>query len=122
MNLAQIKAAIAEGKTVHWSNELYVVEGKDLNNLSIVCTSNNHTIGLTWLDGETLNGKEEDFFIPKNINGHNLYLLRDFTKEEFQGENNLALMVLEGLDICKRCGEYESGLDNPCLKNNTTEG
>lgn len=64
MTLAEIKQAVQEGKKVHWSNKLYTVEydnyTKDYN---IVCT-NGYVIGLTWQDGITMNGKEEDFYIP----------------------------------------------------------
>lgn len=63
MNAQEIKAAIASGKTVCWSNPGYKVVGKDLNNLIIFCASTKHGIGLTHSDGTTLNGKEEDFFI-----------------------------------------------------------
>lgn len=58
MNLQQIKAAVAAGLPVHWSNAGYVVKG----NL-ITFTANDHSIGLTHLDGVTLNGKECEFFI-----------------------------------------------------------
>ena len=63
MTLLEIKQAIKRGKVVYWSNDLYTVQGENLNNLSIVCYSNNHCIGLTWLDGVTLNGKESEFYI-----------------------------------------------------------
>jgi hypothetical protein len=66
MNLAQIKTAIAEGKTVNWKNASYVVIKDNLGQYFIRCDINQHHIGLTWLDGETLNGKEEDFFIAIN--------------------------------------------------------
>lgn len=63
MTLAEIKQAIAEGKTVHWSNELYYVNKVGEDNYVIACKSNNHAIGLTWEDGVTMNGKEESFYI-----------------------------------------------------------
>ena len=64
MTLEEIKTAIAEGKKVYWSNIGYeVVKTKD--DYVIKNTSNGHPIGLTWMDGVTLNGKEEDFFINK---------------------------------------------------------
>lgn len=58
MNLKQIKAALAAGLPVHWSNVGYVVKGE-----TITFTPNDHSIGLTWADNVTLNGKESDFFI-----------------------------------------------------------
>lgn len=62
MNLQEIKQAIADGKKVHWSNKLYdVIESKW--EYLIRCNSNGHCIGLTWQDGVTMNGREEDFFI-----------------------------------------------------------
>lgn len=76
MNLGEIKEAIENGKTVCWSNDGYEVkkyDGKELDedtweyvpvvNYEIVCLSNQHMIGLTWVDGVTLNGKEKDFYI-----------------------------------------------------------
>ena len=61
MTLAGIKAAHAQGRTVHWMNEGYTVAGKDPDNLRIEFW-NNHAIGLTHADGTTLNGREEDFY------------------------------------------------------------
>jgi len=67
MTLAEIKTAVQEGKKVHWSNSLYTVEydnyTKDYN---IICT-NGYCIGLTWRDGITMNGKEEDFYIEPDL-------------------------------------------------------
>lgn len=61
MNLQQIKQAIADGKQVYWSNTSYkVIDGGKAGYL-IKC-SNGHSIGLTWADDVTLNGKEQDFF------------------------------------------------------------
>ena len=59
MTLEEIKQAIADGKTVHWSHEGYVVTKHHL----IHCLSNDSCIGLTHQDGITMNGKEEDFFL-----------------------------------------------------------
>lgn len=63
MNLQQIKDAIAKGQTVHWSNTGYTVEQSKSGIYHIVFAGNGHRIGLTWLDGVTLNGKEEDFYV-----------------------------------------------------------
>jgi hypothetical protein len=66
MNLQQIKSAIEEGKTVCWANEAYQViktkSGNYLIGYNIGGRGENY-IGLTWRDGETLNGKEEEFYI-----------------------------------------------------------
>lgn len=66
MNLEQIKAAVERGETVHWRNEAYRVEKDSIGQWWIVCQSKDlthgSTIGLTWKDGKTLNGKESEFF------------------------------------------------------------
>ena len=63
MTLEEIKQAVLEGKTVHWSNTNYVVVKDSLDQWLINCPSNGYCIGLTWSDGKTLNGKEEDFYV-----------------------------------------------------------
>jgi hypothetical protein len=65
MTLDEIKAAVDAGKKVHWSHAGYIVH-KAAGDYLITCTGNQHTIGLTWLDGVTMNGKEEDFFIASD--------------------------------------------------------
>jgi hypothetical protein len=67
MTLAEIKAAHAQGQTVHWMNEGYTVTGKDPENLSITFLTNQHSIGLTRRDGTTLNGKESEFYTSPNL-------------------------------------------------------
>lgn len=62
MTLDQIKQAIADGKQVFWATRAYSVILDKFDRYLIHCTINNSYIGLTWLDGVTLNGKEEDFF------------------------------------------------------------
>lgn len=62
MTLTEIKQAVDTGKRVYWKTLRYeAVKSKD--DYSIVCESTGSCIGLTWTDGTTLNGKEEDFFI-----------------------------------------------------------
>lgn len=63
MNLAQIKAAIESGKRVFWSNRAYEVIKDNVGQWLIICHLNDHCIGLTWLDGTTMNGNENEFFI-----------------------------------------------------------
>lgn len=93
MNLAQIKAALAANMPVHWSNDAYIVsEGL------ITFKHNQHAIGLTWLDGVTLNGKEAEFFIGDCdelrdfIHGYQTCALWASTDELADGT------VLEGLE------------------------
>ena len=62
MNLQAIKAAISDDQIVHWKNSSYTVKLDQSSRYVIVCT-NGSTIGLTWNDGVTLNGKEADFYI-----------------------------------------------------------
>lgn len=63
MNLSEIKQAVEDGKTVHWASRAYKVVKDDVGQWLIVCTLNNHAIGLTWRDGVTVNGKPEEFFL-----------------------------------------------------------
>lgn len=65
MTLNEIKQAVDNGKTVHWSNSAYSVVKDKNNNYLIHCSLNNHCIGLTWRDGITMNGKEKDFYIEQ---------------------------------------------------------
>ena len=67
MNLQAIKVAINDGQIVHWKNSSYTVKLDQLSRYVIVCT-NGSTIGLTWNDGVTMNGKEADFYV--SINDH----------------------------------------------------
>ena len=62
MTAKEIKDAVDNGKKVHWVNDLYTVIKDSLGQYLIKCTTNGYCIGLTWKDGETLNGKEEEFF------------------------------------------------------------
>lgn len=66
MNLQEIKDAVDAGKTVHWSNPGYKVIKDDLGRYLIESefSGSKSWIGLTWTDGVTLNGKEEEFFCP----------------------------------------------------------
>jgi len=62
MTLDEIKAAVSAGQTVCWQNRSYVVELAPVGYV-IRCLSNENAIGLTWRDGVTLNGREDEFFI-----------------------------------------------------------
>lgn len=73
MTYEQIAAAVDSGRTVHWQTADYTVRkgpshpdnpGNGCNpalRYTIDHASGN-SIGLTWRDGTTLNGKECDFF------------------------------------------------------------
>ncbi|CAM3559566.1 hypothetical protein [Parendozoicomonas haliclonae] len=63
MTLEEIKQAIEGGKRVFWKSQLYEVINDHFGGYLIVCMDNDSAIGLTWQDGKTMNGKEEDFFI-----------------------------------------------------------
>jgi len=63
MNIAEIKTAVDAGKSVHWSNEGYVVRMDTIGQYLIVFEPNGSAIGLTDRSGDRLNGREEDFFL-----------------------------------------------------------
>lgn len=63
MTLDEIKAAVRAGKKVHWASDNYVVEVDRIGQWHIICLSNRHYIGLTWTDGVTMNGREDQFYI-----------------------------------------------------------
>lgn len=63
MNLQEIKSAVEAGKTVYCHNIAYQVIKDNLGQWLIVCTFNDYCTGLTEMDGVTLNGKPEEFFV-----------------------------------------------------------
>mgnify|MGYP005986054335 FL=1 len=63
MNIAEIKTAVDAGKSVHWSNEGYVVRKDTLGQYLIVFELGGSAIGLTDRSGGRLNGQEEEFFL-----------------------------------------------------------
>ena len=63
MTLQEIKDAVEAGKTVCYVNDGSIVIKDKLGQWLIVCIGNSYTIGLTWRDGVTMNGKEKDFYI-----------------------------------------------------------
>ena len=69
MNIAEIKAAVDAGKSVHWANEGYQVHRDGLGQYLITFVRNGSTIGLTDRSGRRLNGAEADFFISKPGHG-----------------------------------------------------
>ena len=65
MKLAEIKAAVMAGKTVHWASTAYVViYAPKIDQFLIKCPQNENYTGLTWRDGVTMNGDPDEFFIP----------------------------------------------------------
>jgi hypothetical protein len=70
MTLDEIKDAVRAGKRVCWSNRGYEVRHWPINDeYVIVCVSNDNAIGLTWMDGVTVNGRPEEFFIDDTPHG-----------------------------------------------------
>lgn len=67
MTAKEIKIAIKNGKKVFWKHSGYEVTRDKRGQFFIGATFNNHKIGLTWEDGVTLNGNEQDFFIKKEL-------------------------------------------------------
>lgn len=63
MNLEQIKVAVDAGKFVYLSNPSYRIIKSRYGEYLIYRQINEYCIGLTWRDGVTLNGREEDFRI-----------------------------------------------------------
>lgn len=60
MTLSEIKQAIEEGKKVYWVNTSCEVV-KDKNGKYLIKHPDS-CIGLTWLDGTTMNGNEDEFY------------------------------------------------------------
>lgn len=63
MNLNEIKKAVEAGRTVHWASRHYRVVKDQVGQWLIECMSNSTYIRLTWRDGVTMNGREDQFFI-----------------------------------------------------------
>jgi hypothetical protein len=63
MTLNEIKKAVNSGINVYWKNKGYRVLMNEFQQYLIVYYPNNYAIGLTFTDGITLNGNEEDFFV-----------------------------------------------------------
>ena len=62
MTLEEIKNNVDNGVVVFWKSANYTVKVSN-EDYNIVCESNGHTIGLTWMNGITMNGKEKDFYL-----------------------------------------------------------
>ncbi len=67
MTLNEIKTAVDSGQTVHWATSNYRVVKDSIGQWLIYCDTNGHCVGLTWQDGETLNGGPDDFYIGTEV-------------------------------------------------------
>ena len=65
MTAQEIKEAVDQGKTVYWHHDGYEVIKDSIGEYLIHCNMNDTYIGLTHLDGETLNGRPDAFYIKK---------------------------------------------------------
>jgi len=69
VNLEEIKASVESGQTVHWASQAYRIIKDDVGQWLIQCDINGYCIGLTWRDGVTMNGEEEQFFVAAKAKG-----------------------------------------------------
>lgn len=58
----EIKDAVSRGENVYWSKKNYKVIKDSIGQYLIWSQFNDHYIGLTHRDGETLNGQLNEFF------------------------------------------------------------
>ena len=65
MNLQEIKEAVELGKKVYVGSLAYEVVKDSIGQWLIVCNLNDYCTGLTEVDGTTLNGKPEEFFLGR---------------------------------------------------------
>ena len=63
MTLQEIKDAVDAGKIVHWMNDGYIAHKGKYGQYLVTFKANDSAIGLTWSDGVTLNGSEDEFYI-----------------------------------------------------------
>jgi hypothetical protein len=75
MKALEIISAINDGQRVFWKSNAYEVIKDSKNQYLIQCAHNGHCIGLTWADGQTLNGKESDFYAESTHDNHFLMML-----------------------------------------------
>jgi hypothetical protein len=67
MKVDEIKAAVDAGRIVCWNHDGYQVIKDKLGQYFISYLPTGHLIGLTWRDGKTLNGDEDEFFIKEGL-------------------------------------------------------
>lgn len=107
MNVIEIKKAIEDGKKVHWSNEGYEVIKDSIGQYFIQHDAGN-CIGLTWTDGVTLNGGEEQFFIEEGAIEEGATCME--CEEHFNdtGEDQTEWYEdKDGETVCERCHNVE---------------
>ncbi len=63
MTLDEIKKAVDDGHKVHQHHEGYQVIRSKFGEYLINWVGSDWYIGLTWQDGKTMNGKEDEFYI-----------------------------------------------------------
>lgn len=63
MSLQEIKYSVESGHRVFWMHKGYEVKKDRIGQWHITCLSNQNCIGLTWMDGTTMNGQPDDFFV-----------------------------------------------------------
>ncbi len=66
MTLAEIKEAVNKNIEVYYKSSNYVITRSGDEYYIMSLGGDEHTIGLTWMDGITMNGKEEDFFTMRS--------------------------------------------------------
>lgn len=107
MTLEEIKAAVEAGKTVHWSNDSYVVQKFILRDGGeqwlIKCLNNQSCIGLTHADGVTMNGKEAQFYTdpPEDPVKKQIKLLTSIQPTDKDSKSLCILTMLNRNDIEK---------------------
>ena len=68
MTLNEIKSSVESGERVFWKSQAYEVIKDRIGQWLLRCSINGNCIGLTWADGQTLNGKAEDFYKLEQFN------------------------------------------------------
>ena len=67
MTIEEIRKAVDDGKDVRWATDNYRVVKDVKGQYLIVSQQNQHCIGLTWSDNQTLNGKPVEFYIKEKV-------------------------------------------------------
>jgi len=107
MNLAEIKQALSDGKCVYWNSKNYKIKSDHIGQLIIHCALSEARINLINTDGETLNGKAEDFYIEDCKNDKDE--LFDYKGVVFDGFKPRPLALVKSLNsigwavICEKC-------------------
>ena len=81
MKLEEIKKAVDDGRIVHHQSDAYVVIKDRIGQYVIKCTFNDYCIGLTWQNGTTMNGNEDEFYIEKIQSISTIQDVKNFLRE-----------------------------------------